>query len=77
MYSYFTSCKYIYKSKGDIAMTTNKKLNAWVAEMAALTKPDKIVWIDGSEAQQHALQDEAVSTGEMTRLNQDLLPGCY
>ena len=58
-------------------MTTNKHVLTWIDEMAALTCPDKIVWIDGSEAQTEALREEAVSTGEMIRLNQEKLPGCY
>jgi len=58
-------------------MTTNKYVNEWVKEMAELTCPDKIVWIDGSEEQKNALRDEACSTGEMLKLNQDKLPGCY
>ena len=45
--------------------------------MAAMTQPDRIVWIDGSEEQINALRDEACASGEMIRLNQDLLPGCY
>ncbi len=58
-------------------MTTNKHVLTWIDEMAALTCPDKIVWIDGSEKQADALREEAVSTGEMIRLNQEKLPGCY
>jgi len=58
-------------------MTNNKKILTWIDEMAAMTCPDKIVWIDGSEAQAEALRAEACSTGEMIKLNQDLLPGCY
>ena len=58
-------------------MTTNKAVLSWVDEMVALTKPDRVVWIDGSEAQLEALRAEACSTGEMVKLNQDLLPGCY
>ncbi|MGN1346001.1 MAG: phosphoenolpyruvate carboxykinase (GTP), partial [Eubacteriales bacterium] len=49
----------------------------WVEEMAALTCPDKIVWIDGSEEQADALRAEACSTGEMIKLNEEKLPGCY
>ena len=32
-------------------MTTNKHVLAWIDEMAALTCPDEIIWIDGSEEQ--------------------------
>ena len=58
-------------------MTENKRLLAWVDEMAKMTCPDKIVWIDGSEEQAEALRAEACSTGEMIKLNEELLPGCY
>ena len=58
-------------------MTNNKHVLSWIEEMAAMTCPDKIVWIDGSEEQTNALREEAVSTGEMIRLNQEKLPGCY
>jgi len=42
-----------------------------------MTKPDKIIWIDGTEKQLDELRDQAVSTGELIKLNQDKLPGCY
>ena len=58
-------------------MTTNKAVLNWIDEMAALTKPDKIVWIDGSEEQRQKLYDESVESGELIRLNQEKLPGCY
>ena len=58
-------------------MTTNKFVKAWIDEMASMTQPDKIVWIDGTEEQAEALRAEACATGEMIKLNQDLLPGCY
>ena len=58
-------------------MTNNKTLNAWLDEMAAMCNPDEIVWIDGSDAQLEQLRAEAVKTGEMIKLNDDKLPGCY
>ena len=58
-------------------MTNNKYINQWIDEMAALTTPDSIVWFDGSEEQIAALREQACSTGELVRLNQDLLPNCY
>ena len=58
-------------------MTTNKYINQWIDEMAAMTQPDRIVWIDGTEAQAEELRKEAVSTGELIKLNQEKLPNCY
>ncbi len=60
-----------------MALTTNKAVLSWIDEMTALVKPDAVVWIDGSEEQLEQLRAEAVSTGEMVKLNQELLPGCY
>ena len=57
-------------------MYNNKAVNDWVQEMAALTKPDAIVWIDGSEEERMRLTDEAVASGEVMMLNQEALPGC-
>ena len=57
--------------------TNNKYVLDWINEMAEMTQPDKIVWIDGSEEQAEALRAEACSTGEMIKLNQEKLPGCY
>lgn len=58
-------------------LTKNKKVLQFVQESAELAQPDKIVWIDGSEAQRDALRAEAVATGEMIKLNDELLPDCY
>ncbi len=58
-------------------MTNNKKVLTWLEEMKALCKPENVVWIDGSEEQLEALREEAVASGEMIKLNQEKLPGCY
>ncbi|MGI6203239.1 MAG: phosphoenolpyruvate carboxykinase (GTP) [Eubacteriales bacterium] len=58
-------------------MIVNQKAKMWIDEMAALTMPDRIVYIDGSEEQLEQLRREAIETGEIIKLNQDLLPGCY
>lgn len=58
-------------------MTKNIKLLNWVDQMAALCKPDSVVWIDGSEEQLDALRKEALATGELIKLNEEKLPGCY
>ncbi|MBO5111273.1 MAG: phosphoenolpyruvate carboxykinase (GTP) [Clostridia bacterium] len=57
--------------------TNNRFVLDWIDEMQALTQPDKIVWIDGSEAQAEALRAEACATGEMIKLNEEKLPNCY
>ena len=60
-----------------MALTTNKMVLAFIDESAALCQPDKIVWIDGSKEQIEELRAQACATGEMIKLNQDLLPECY
>ena len=59
-----------------MALTKNPNVLKWLDEMVALTTPDQIVWIDGSEEQLKALRAEAIATGEMEELNQEKLPGC-
>ena len=58
------------------ALTTNKSILSWIDEKAALVKPDEIVWIAGSEEQLEKLREEACKSGEMRKLNEDLLQGC-
>ena len=57
-------------------LTQNKTVIDWIEEKIALVSPDKVMWIDGSEEQLYALRAEACKTGEMIKLNEDLLPGC-
>ncbi len=57
--------------------TNNKHVLSWMDEMIAITKPDEVVWIDGSQEQLDRLRELAVADGTMIRLNQELLPGCY
>ncbi|MDD4510138.1 MAG: phosphoenolpyruvate carboxykinase, partial [Oscillospiraceae bacterium] len=58
-------------------LTDNPSLLGWVDEIAARTKPDQIVWIDGSNEQLEQLRAEGCSTGELFKLNETLHPGCY
>lgn len=58
-------------------MTNNKSVLSWIEEKKELVNPDKVVWIDGSEEQLEALRAEACQSGEMIKLNQEKLPGCY
>jgi len=45
--------------------------------MAHLCKPERIVWINGSEEEKEHLTKEAVEVGDLTPLNQERWPGCY
>ena len=57
-------------------LTQNKTVIDWIEEKIALVSPDEVMWIHGSEEQLDALRAKACETGEMTKLNEDLLPGC-
>ena len=64
-----------------MSLTTNPNVLKWVDEMTKLTKPDKVVWIDGSKEQLDALTEEVTSLPEgdkdkMYKLNDEKLPGC-
>ena len=59
------------------SLTTNKYVNSWIDEIASMTKPKDIVWIDGSEEQANALREEACRNGELVKLNEEKLPNCY
>ena len=45
--------------------------------MAKLTKPDRIVWCDGSEEERVRLTEHAVQQGILEPLNQEKLPNCF
>ena len=52
-------------------------LEKWVEESARLTKPSKIVWCDGSQAENERLVDEMLRDGTYIELNQKARPHCY
>ncbi|MGH7819934.1 MAG: phosphoenolpyruvate carboxykinase (GTP), partial [Candidatus Binatia bacterium] len=58
-------------------MSKSEAVKRWVDEVAAKTKPDAVVWCDGSEAEKARLTEEAVRRGDLIPLNQEKLPGCY
>jgi phosphoenolpyruvate carboxykinase (GTP) len=61
----------------DDAPTKHARLIAWVREVAALTKPDRVEWSDGSEEEWDRLTTMLVDTGTLTRLNPDKRPNSF
>jgi len=59
------------------APTTNKHLTRWVEKMVDLCQPDRVHWIDGSQAEYDRMCDELVAAGTFVRLNEKLWPGCF
>ena len=55
----------------------NAKLNAWVDEMAALCKPDQVVWVDGSQEEYDRLCEAMVESGTLIRLDPDKRPNSF
>jgi phosphoenolpyruvate carboxykinase (GTP) len=64
-------------STGTKPLTDNKHLLDWIEECAKLTKPEQIVWCDGSDEEQRRLTEIALAQGVLEPLNQEKLPGCY
>jgi phosphoenolpyruvate carboxykinase (GTP) len=58
-------------------LSKNEHLLRWVKKMAALTRPAKIHWVDGTQKEYDALCEEMVRGGTYIKLNQKLWPGCY
>lgn len=58
-------------------MIRSEMVEKWIVETAEMTQPDRIVYIDGGREQIEELRQLSVDTGEMIRLNQQLLPDCY
>jgi phosphoenolpyruvate carboxykinase (GTP) len=58
-------------------LASNKHLLKWVEKMARLTKPARIHWVNGSAEENQALLDQMTASGTLTKLNEELWPGCY
>lgn len=59
------------------APTAHSGLVAWVEQIAALTKPARVHWCDGSEGEKAAITADLLAKGTLKALDQDKRPGCY
>jgi phosphoenolpyruvate carboxykinase (GTP) len=57
--------------------TTNAALRDWVAQVATLTRPERIHWCDGSQSEHDGLVGLMLERGDLIALNQSTHPGCY
>src|SRR5262249_17039452 len=55
----------------------NVALNTWVDECARLCRPERVHWVDGSEAEHRHLLEEMLASGTLHRLNPERYPDCY
>src|SRR4051812_31470492 len=61
----------------DGLMSVSSVAEKWVDEAAALTKPDRTVWCDGSKAEYDRLIEDMLRDGTLLPLNQRTYPNCY
>lgn len=58
-------------------MTNNKSVLEWVGQIKELVTPASVVWIDGTQDQLEELRRKACADGDLIKLNDQKLPGCY
>jgi phosphoenolpyruvate carboxykinase (GTP) len=68
---------FFVKTSEDVMASKLEALNRWVDEVAALTRPARIHWCDGSQAEYSALVQQMLQSGTLIELNQQTHPGCY
>ncbi|ETA08457.1 phosphoenolpyruvate carboxykinase [Gordonia alkanivorans CGMCC 6845] len=59
------------------APTNHQGLLAWIAEIAELTQPDRVVWSDGSDEEWERLTDDLVKAGTLVKLNEEKKPNSF
>src|SRR6266704_6518650 len=58
-------------------MSRTSVVEKWVDEAAALTKPSKVIWADGSKQEYDRLVEDMLHDSTLLELNQQTYPGCY
>ncbi len=61
----------------ETATTTNPEILEWVTEVAELTKPDQVLWCDGSQDEWNRITSEMVESGSLIPLDKNLRPGSF
>ena len=65
------------KDNSQVTPTTHAKLAQWVEEVAALTKPDRVYWVDGSAEENAAMTSQLVEAGTLIKLNEETFPNSF
>jgi phosphoenolpyruvate carboxykinase (GTP) len=63
--------------RGKTMASALESLQQWVNDVAALTRPERVHWCDGSDAEYQSLAQQMLQTGDLIELNQQTHPGCY
>ncbi|MEE9606935.1 MAG: phosphoenolpyruvate carboxykinase (GTP), partial [Myxococcota bacterium] len=58
-------------------MAKNAKLEAWVKEVAALCRPERVQWCDGSQAEYAEMMRLMLESGTARKLDESLRPNSY
>ncbi|MGO1700157.1 MAG: phosphoenolpyruvate carboxykinase (GTP), partial [Canibacter sp.] len=66
-----------YRAALENAPTGNHEIVEWVRNIAQLTRPNQIVWCDGSDAEWRQITQEMVAAGTLIELNKDLRPNSF
>lgn len=66
-----------HQTISELAPTSHQGLLSWAAEVAELTEPETIHWVDGSQEEYDRLTAQLVAAGTLTPLNQDLFPNSF
>ena len=70
-------CEVLTADRATLDLRRQDAVEAWVAEVAALTQPDAIHWCDGSDEENEALIAKMLADGTLLKLNERTHPGSY